>query len=87
MFACPAGIEELVKGLVWAGDREAIVPGVSYIGNGRADVMRGEEVQLLGAVADGSVDPMGMVCHPGTHNKWATLRARQDRGVSHGHDW
>jgi 2-dehydro-3-deoxygalactonokinase len=72
--ACPAGIEELVKGLVWAGDREAIVPGVSYIGNGRADVMRGEEVQLLGAVADGSVDPMGMVCHPGTHNKWATLR-------------
>jgi 2-dehydro-3-deoxygalactonokinase len=71
---CPAGIDELAKGLVWAGEREAIVPGVSYTGNGRADVMRGEEVQLLGAVADGSVDPMGMVCHPGTHNKWATLR-------------
>jgi 2-dehydro-3-deoxygalactonokinase len=71
---CPAGIDELAKGIVWTGEREAIVPGVSYIGNGRADVMRGEEVQLLGAVAAGWVDPTGLVCHPGTHNKWATLR-------------
>src|SRR5947209_14375270 len=71
---CPAGLDELAAKLVWAGEREAIVPGVSYIGEGRADVMRGEEVQLLGAVAAGLVDPMGLVCHPGTHNKWATLR-------------
>jgi len=71
---CPAGIDELAAKLVWAGEREAIVPGVSYIGDGHADVMRGEEVQLLGAVAAGLVDPMGLVCHPGTHNKWATLR-------------
>lgn len=72
--SCPAGIEELAKALVWAGEREAIVPGVSYTGNGRADVMRGEEVQLLGAIASKKVDPMGMICHPGTHNKWVTLR-------------
>jgi len=72
--SCPAGIDELVKNLVWAGDREAIVPGVSFLGNGRADVMRGEEVQLLGAVAAGLVDPTSLVCHPGTHNKWAVLR-------------
>ena len=71
---CPAGIDNLVQALVWAGDREAIVPGASYIGNGRADVMRGEEVQLLGAVAAGLVDPDELVCHPGTHNKWASLR-------------
>src|SRR5690349_16789606 len=71
---CPAGLDELAAKLVWAGEREAIVPGVSYAGNGRADVMRGEEVQLLGAVAAELVDPMGLVCHPGTHNKWATLR-------------
>lgn len=71
---CPAGIDKLAAKLVWVGEREAIVPGVSYIGDGRADVMRGEEVQLLGAVAAGLVDPMGLVCHPGTHNKWATLR-------------
>lgn len=72
--ACPAGIDEIAKALVWPGEREAIVPGVSYLGNGRADVMRGEEVQLVGAVAAGLVDPMALVCHPGTHNKWATLR-------------
>ena len=36
--------------------------------------MRGEEVQLLGGVAAGMVDPEGFVCHPGTHNKWALLR-------------
>jgi 2-dehydro-3-deoxygalactonokinase len=71
---CPAGLDELAAKLVWAGEREAIVPGVSYIGDGRADVMRGEEVQLLGAIAAGLVDPMDLVCHPGTHNKWATLR-------------
>ena len=71
---CPAGIDEIAGKLVWAGDREAIVPGVSYIGDGRADVMRGEEVQLLGAVAAGMVDPNALVCHPGTHNKWALLR-------------
>src|SRR6476620_6231537 len=71
---CPAGLDEIAKALVWPGEREAIVPGVSYLGNGRADVMRGEEVQLLGAVAAGLIDPMGLVCHPGTHNKWATRR-------------
>ena len=76
---CPAGLDELTKALVWAGKREAIVAGVSYLGNGRADVMRGEEVQLLGAVAAGLVDPMALVSHPGTHNKWATLRHGQIR--------
>ena len=54
---CPAGIDEIAAKLVWATDREAIVPGVSYIGDGRADVMRGEEVQLLGAVAAGTDRP------------------------------
>jgi 2-dehydro-3-deoxygalactonokinase len=71
---CPAGIDALVKGLIWAGEREAVVPGVSYIGDGRADVMRGEEVQLLGAVAGGLIDPDALVCHPGTHNKWVEVR-------------
>jgi 2-dehydro-3-deoxygalactonokinase len=71
---CPAGMDELVEGLVWPSDREAIVPGVSYLAGERADVMRGEEVQLLGAVAGGLVDPDALVCHPGTHNKWAQLR-------------
>jgi 2-dehydro-3-deoxygalactonokinase len=71
----PAGIEDIARAVVWVGEREAIVPGVSSLKNDRADVMRGEEVQLLGAVAAKLVDSEGLVCHPGTHNKWATLRA------------
>jgi 2-dehydro-3-deoxygalactonokinase len=71
---CPASMDDLVAKLVWVGEREAIVPGVSYIGDGRADVMRGEEVQLLGAAAAGMIDLNALVCHPGTHNKWVLLR-------------
>ena len=71
--ACPAGIQELAKGIVWPGEREAIVPGLCYVAGGRADVMRGEEVQLLGAVADGTVPADALVCHPGTHDKWVSV--------------
>src|SRR4029079_10156957 len=70
---CPAGIDDLARKLVWAGEREAIVPGVSYVGDDRADVMRGEEVQLVGAVGADLVGPDALVCHPGTHNKWTVL--------------
>ena len=76
---CPAGLDDLARKLVWAGEREAIVPGVSYIGDGRADVMRGEEVQLLGACAAGLVGSNDLVCHPGTHNKWTELHQGQIR--------
>ena len=71
--SAPAGIDDLVSALVWPGQREAIVPGVSFKGNGRADVMRGEEMQLLGAVAAGDIPADALVCHPGTHNKWARV--------------
>jgi len=37
-------------------------------------VMRGEEVQLLGAVAAGTIDADALVAHPGTHNKWVVVR-------------
>jgi 2-dehydro-3-deoxygalactonokinase len=47
---------------------------VSFVGEGRADVMRGEEVQLAGAVAEGSIPGDCVVCHPGTHNKWVRLK-------------
>lgn len=70
----PAALDELAGHLVWAGEREAIVPGISCLAEGRADVMRGEEVQLLGAVAAGEVEGDGFLCHPGTHNKWCIFR-------------
>ena len=70
---CPAGLDDLVHGLAWAEPDIAIVPGVRD--DQRSDVMRGEEVQLLGAVAAGTIPPDAWVCHPGTHNKWVQLAA------------
>lgn len=73
--SCPAGLDDLVAGLVWPAPDIAIVPGVADDGPGRADVMRGEEVQLLGAIAAGIMPADGIVCHPGTHNKWVEVAA------------
>lgn len=71
---CPAGAEEIAAHVIWAEEgRTAIVPGVSFLDDRRADVMRGEEVQMFGALAAGLVPPDGLVCHPGTHNKWVLL--------------
>jgi len=71
---CPADLADLARALIWAGEREAIIPGVSVVRNNRADVMRGEEVQILGAREAGLISPDSVVCHPGTHNKWIHLR-------------
>lgn len=71
---CPAGSGELASHIIWAEEgRTAIVPGLSFLNDRRADVMRGEEVQMFGAVAAGLVPEDVLVCHPGTHNKWVTL--------------
>ena len=71
---CPAGLSDLAVALVWPEEgRTAIVPGVSFADADEADVMRGEEVQLLGAHRAGMVPADALVCHPGTHNKWARL--------------
>jgi len=72
--ACPGDFAALANGVVWADPgRAAIVPGLSLLTDRRADVMRGEEVQLLGAVAAGLIPAEGLACHPGTHNKWVAL--------------
>lgn len=69
----PAGFADLGRHLLRIDDRTAIVPGVSLRDGGRGDVMRGEEVQLLGAVAAGLVPADAMLVQPGTHCKWATM--------------
>ncbi|MBP7340585.1 2-dehydro-3-deoxygalactonokinase [Niveispirillum sp.] len=71
--AAPAGIGDLARHLLRIDDRTAIVPGVSTLANGRPDVMRGEEVQLLGAAAAGLVPADALLVQPGTHCKWARL--------------
>ena len=71
--SCPAGIEEIANSLAWPEERTAIVPGVSWRDGDDADVMRGEETQILGALAAGLIPADALVCHPGTHNKWVRL--------------
>ncbi len=71
--AAPAGLPEIAAALDRIDDRTAIVPGLSYRDGVHADVMRGEEVQLLGAVAAGLVPTDAVLCQPGTHCKWATV--------------
>ncbi len=52
----------------------AIAPGYRWRGEaGAIDVMRGEETQLLGAIALGQRD--GWFVLPGTHSKWVELKA------------
>lgn len=72
--AAPAGIAEIAARLVSPEDGVAIVPGVCRDSDGRQDVMRGEEVQLLGAVAAGLAPADALLCQPGTHAKWAIMR-------------
>jgi 2-dehydro-3-deoxygalactonokinase len=47
-----------------------ILPGVRMPPPHRADVMRGEETQILGAGVED-----GLLCLPGTHTKWARVQA------------
>ncbi len=55
-----------------AAGRAFIVPGVCFTApDGTVDVMRGEETQLLGALALGHGD--GWYVLPGTHSKWVRL--------------
>jgi len=70
----PAGLTDLhIQAVSAPGiDRDVrILPGVCQRISGAEDVMRGEETQLLGAVASGLSD--ALFCLPGTHSKWVSL--------------
>lgn len=49
-----------------------ILPGLAQRKADTPDVMRGEETQLIGALADAGAGTH-RVCMPGTHSKWVTL--------------
>jgi 2-dehydro-3-deoxygalactonokinase len=78
----PAGIGDLAAGLVPATLESAdvrIVPGVRTTAGAMPDVMRGEEVQVLGAMARLGVDG-GRFVLPGTHSKWVMTEAGRITG-------
>lgn len=71
--AAPADLRALADNLLWVDARTAIIPGISTLAGGLPDVMRGEEVQLLGAVAGGMAPPTATIAQPGTHCKWVVM--------------
>ena len=78
--ACPAGPEDLERHLHWIEPgRIALVPGLSVEQGEVPDVMRGEEVQIFGALRLAGVTE-GLFVLPGTHSKWATVRDGQVTG-------
>lgn len=73
--ACPAGFEEVARSLTWLEPgRIALVPGLSCEHAGVPDVIRGEEVQVFGAM-DLLGERDGLFVLPGTHSKWVDVQA------------
>lgn len=72
---CPAGADDIVRALArfdHAGRPVALVPGLAVENDAMPDVMRGEETQILGALAHAGRDA-GLFLLPGTHSKWAEV--------------
>ena len=86
--ACPAGLADLAGALHWLQPGTlAIVPGLSTDAGGAPDVLRGEEVQVFGALqAMGEADGGGGGAHtlvlPGTHSKWVQVQAGRITGLA-----
>ncbi|WP_029039984.1 2-dehydro-3-deoxygalactonokinase [Cucumibacter marinus] len=73
----PTALSELARHTARAAAHELtqavfLVPGIADRQNGRFDVMRGEETQVLGLL---SAQPgfRGSICTPGTHSKWIAI--------------
>lgn len=72
---CPAGAAELGAALVdipFDGAQVKLVPGMNGADDsGVAEVMRGEETQIIGVLA--AMGGNGLACLPGTHSKWVRV--------------
>jgi 2-dehydro-3-deoxygalactonokinase len=79
---CPAGFAELGQHLLWLQPgRIALVPGLSCLAEDALrtpDVMRGEEVQIFGALRLTQRSSATLVL-PGTHSKWVQVQDGQVR--------
>jgi 2-dehydro-3-deoxygalactonokinase len=70
---CPSGFDDIAQHLQWIEkDRIGIVPGLSTWNDDTPDVMRGEEIQIFGALAAQQIQTAQFVL-PGTHSKWAQV--------------
>ena len=70
---CPSGFQDIAQHLQWIDkDRIGIVPGLSTWNDDTPDVMRGEEIQIFGALSAQQIQSAQFVL-PGTHSKWAQV--------------
>lgn len=79
---CPADVSALAAQSVGAG--LAIVPGLIHLAvNAPPDVMRGEETQIVGALAlHPQLAQDVCIVLPGTHSKWARIEAGRVTGFA-----
>ena len=72
---CPANIVDLARALIpvpFAGAEALLAPGLTASdASGVPEVMRGEEVQIIGAVDPARNDTTA--CLPGSHSKWVRV--------------
>ena len=84
---CPAGFSDIAARLAWVKrdgpGRIAIVPGLSIDTGGMPDVMRGEEIQVFGALQLLNLIDARLVL-PGTHSKWVTVA---NQSITHFSTW
>jgi 2-dehydro-3-deoxygalactonokinase len=71
--ACPVGFADLARALTWiVPGRLALVPGLSFEFLGTPDALRGEELQVFGAMDLLQLSD-GVFVLPGTHCKWVRV--------------
>lgn len=84
---CPADARRLAAGSAEVraadGARILIAPGLTCRDDGMPDVMRGEEIQVAGALlAAPELATRSLLVLPGTHAKWVTVEAGRITGFA-----
>ena len=80
---CPAGAADLASATIpvtYDGAEVRIIPGVTTEDAGVPEVMRGEEAQIIGALAE--FGDSGVACMPGSHSKWVKIEGGRITGFS-----
>jgi 2-dehydro-3-deoxygalactonokinase len=79
---CPADAAALAREALRLDERIRIVPGL-MCDAGQPDVMRGEETQIVGALAlHPELAAQSCLVLPGTHSKWARIEAGRVTGFA-----
>jgi 2-dehydro-3-deoxygalactonokinase len=80
---CPAGAADLAGATIpvpFDGAEVRLVPGLTFEEAGVPEVMRGEETQIIGALAE--FGEGGIACMPGSHSKWVRVEGGRITGFS-----